>query len=130
MNRARPDQTAHQKRFRAIERLQWQLKAFNGSESLADVGIESVAIGRQAAQRTGAPPLTPKVEHTRQSRPYSGLGLSHFQYKRLSNHLSCSLLDLLDVFEVLREGGLGQAHRIPPRNWKTQANQGHALALA
>ena len=31
------------------------------------------------------------LEHISQSRPESGLGLSHFQYESLENHLRCSL---------------------------------------
>ena len=30
------------------------------------------------------------LQHTRQSRPVSGLDLSHFQYERLDIHLICS----------------------------------------
>jgi len=34
------------------------------------------------------------LEHTSQSGPDSGLGLSHFQYDSLQSLLSCSLLKL------------------------------------
>jgi hypothetical protein len=37
-------------------------------------------------------PLSSELEQISQSRPVSGLGLSHFQYESLEHRFSCSLL--------------------------------------